>query len=133
MKESVQYVGIDVDDKTYHVSVCDTEGMPVVDFQTGPSPELLVRSLKQKNLDPSKVKICYEASYIGLSLQRILTERGYDCKVASPSLIPTMAGSAQKTDKLDAKKLARFYAKGLLTFIYIADKEDGKSSVCHVW
>jgi transposase len=35
-----------------------------------------------------------------------------------------MAGSAQKTDKLDAKKLARFYAKGLLTFIYIADKED---------
>jgi hypothetical protein len=62
MKESVQYVGIDVDDKTYHVSVCDAEGMPVIDFQTGPSPELLVRSLKQKNLDPSKVKICYEVN-----------------------------------------------------------------------
>jgi transposase len=30
----------------------------------------------------------------------------------------------QKTDKLDSKKLAKFYAKGLLTFIYIPDETD---------
>ena len=68
--------------------------------------------------------ICHEASYIGFSIQRSLSKRGYDCKITAPSLIPQQPGARQKTDRIDSIKLAKFYAKGLLTFIYIPDEED---------
>jgi len=46
-----------------------------------------------------------------------LLERGYACAVLSPSSIPRRAGTAVKTDRIDAAELVEFYASGLLTIV----------------
>lgn len=124
MKKIVQYIGIDVDDKAYNICVYNPLTDEFKQFKCGPSPELLIRSLKRHKLNPAQVAVCYEVSYIGFSIQRALSKRGYDCKITAPSLIPQQPGARQKTDCIDSIKLAKFYAKGLLTFIYIPDEED---------
>ena len=72
--------------------------------------------LKEKFPD-SEFKICYEATYIGFTLQRDLSANGFTCDVIAPSSIPRVHGNQIKTDRLDAAKLAQFYASGLLTVV----------------
>src|SRR4051812_32160113 len=122
MEANVVFCGIDVDDNAYHVSVFDPTKEASFEFTSSPSAEHLVRALKKHNLSKERLRLCYEATYIGLSLCRSLRQQGFNCEIAAPSLIPQQVGIRQKTDKLDCKKLAKFYAKGLLTFIYIADE-----------
>ena len=69
------------------------------------------------------LKICYEATYIGYTLQRDLTKSNFDCVVIAPSSIPRVHGNQIKTDRIDAGKLAQFYASGLLTIVTVPEKE----------
>ena len=66
--------------------------------------------------------LCYEASYVGFSLQRDLRGRGFDCEVVAPSSIPRRAGKAVKKDRIDAKELAEFYG-------YIRDSQRVESQL----
>ena len=70
------------------------------------------------------IRLCYEACYIGYLLCRFLRKHGIHCDVIAPSLIPVKTGTRVKTDRLDAAKLAEYYAKSLLTPIYIPDETD---------
>ena len=70
------------------------------------------------------LKICYEATYIGFSLQRKLKAAGLECEVIAPSLIPREPGRQVKTDRIDARKLARYYMQGMLTSIQVPDEEE---------
>lgn len=124
MKKNLLFVGIDVDDKAYHISVYDQLKDESVDFKSAPTPESLVKSLIKKDIDITNISVCYEASYIGYSIYRKLNKLGVNCEIAAPSLIPRQVGHAQKTDRIDANKIARFFAKGLLTLIYIPDETD---------
>ena len=69
------------------------------------------------------LKLCYEASYVGFSLQRDLMGRGYHCEVVAPTSIPRRGGKAVKTDRIDATELAQFYANALLTVVAAPDAE----------
>lgn len=82
----------------------------------------LVKKLKKISED-SEVLICYEAGPCGYALKRVLNRHGFSCEVAAPSLIPTKSGDRIKTDKRDAKKLARLFRSGELTFISVPDEE----------
>ena len=124
MNQNIQFAGIDVDDKAYHVNILNTADNSNVSFKCDPSPELFIRALKKHYKKPKQIKLCYEASYIGYSLYRSLTKQGYNCQITAPSLVPRQVGVRQKTDKLDARKLATYYAKDLLTFISIPNEED---------
>ncbi len=124
MNQNIQFAGIDVDDKAYHVNILNTADNSNVNFKCDPSPKLFIRALKKHCKKPKQIKLCYEASYIGYSLYRSLAKQGYDCRITAPSLVPRQAGVMQKTDKLDARKLATYYAKDLLTFISIPNEED---------
>lgn len=64
-----------------------------------------------------KIKLCYEASYIGYCLQRALISNDIHCDIVSPSSIPSPRGKAIKTDRIDAGYLAQFYANNLLTIV----------------
>ena len=70
-----------------------------------------------------KIKLCYEASYIGYCLQRDLMSHDIHCDVVSPSSIPSPRGKAIKTDCIDAGYLAQFYANDLLTIVQAPDEE----------
>ena len=97
MQRNVQFVGIDVDDKAYHFSVYDLESDSSSVFVCGPTHGLLIRAFNKHNLQKGELKICFEASYIGFSIYRELFKQGFDCKIAAPTLIPTLPGTRQKT------------------------------------
>src|SRR5437899_2415754 len=69
------------------------------------------------------VRCCYEAGPTGFGLQRHLVERGIDCQVVAPGLVPQRPGDRVKTDSRDARKLARLLAGGLLEPIYVPSPE----------
>jgi hypothetical protein len=69
------------------------------------------------------VRCCYEAGPTGFGLYRHLVERGIDCVVVAPGLVPQRPGDRVKTDPRDARKLARLHAGGLLDPIYVPSPE----------
>ena len=69
------------------------------------------------------VRCCYEAGPTGFGLYRHLVERGIDCAVVAPGLVPSRPGDRIKTDPRDARKLARLLAGGLLEPIYVPSPE----------
>jgi transposase len=69
------------------------------------------------------VRCCYEAGPTGFGLYRFLVERGVDCRVVAPGLVPQRPGDRVKTDSRDARKLARLLAGGLLEAIYVPARE----------
>jgi transposase len=69
------------------------------------------------------VRCCYEAGPTGFGLYRYLVERGIDCAVVAPGLVPQRPGDRIKTDPRDARKLARLLAGGLLQAIHVPSPE----------
>ena len=125
MSQNIVYVGIDVDDTRYHGSALDPCTGEVLDFQCRATLKDLVGQLEkvQAYFGGVRFKLCYEASYVGFSLQRDLKDRGYQCEVVAPSSIARRAGKSVKTDRIDATELAQFYANGLLTIVKPPDAQ----------
>jgi transposase len=69
------------------------------------------------------VRCCYEAGPTGFGLYRHLVERGVDCLVVAPGLVPQRPADRIKTDSRDARKLARLFAGGLLQPIHVPTPE----------
>ena len=69
------------------------------------------------------VRCCYEAGPTGFGLYRHLVERGIECAVVAPGLVPQRPGDRVKTDPRDARKLARLLAGGLLEPIHVPSPE----------
>ena len=84
----------------------------------------LYKILRKYNIKKEEVKLCYEAGPTGFVLARRLIGLGYDCIVAAPSLIPVKSGDKLKTDKRDAKKLAKLLRSNDLTPVHIPDPDD---------
>ncbi len=68
-------------------------------------------------------RCCYEAGPTGFGLYRHLVERGIDCVVVAPGLVPQRPGERVKTASRDARRLARLHAGGLLEPIYVPAPE----------
>ncbi len=119
----IVYVGIDVDDKAFHCAGLSLETGEMVQFKCKPDFGVLRKKL-QKLFPTEEIKLCYEACHIGYPLCRSLNKVGIHCDIIAPSLIPSKPGKRVKNDRLDALKLAEFYAKDLLTPIYIPSEED---------
>jgi transposase len=68
-------------------------------------------------------RCCYEAGPTGFGLYRRLVDRGIECAVVAPGLVPRRPGDRVKTDPRDARKLARLLAAGLLEPIYVPSRE----------
>src|SRR5205823_10250347 len=52
-----------------------------------------------------------------------LSGQGIECAVVAPGLVPQRPGDRVKTDRRDARKLARLFAGGLLEPIYVPSPE----------
>ena len=119
MKVTIIHIGLDVDDSQYHGSAFNKDSGEVIDFKCRPTRKGLLVQLGNvaKHFEGCTIKICYEASYVGYSLQRDLIERGYHCDVVVPTQIPVPRGKAVKTDRIDAGQLATYYANDLLTIV----------------
>jgi transposase len=70
------------------------------------------------------LRACYEAGPCGFGLARRLKQLGVECEVVAPSLTPKRSGDRVKTDRRDARKLARLLRAGELTAVYIPEATD---------
>lgn len=84
----------------------------------------LLRVRKKFGVEKHEISIVYEAGPSGFVLARRLHQIGYHCIIVGPSEVPSKAGDRVKTDKRDARKLARLHRAGELTAIHIPEPND---------
>ena len=125
MKQNIIHIGLDVDDTQYHGCALNKTTGEVLDFKCRPTLKGLLCQLDKlhKYFPASTFRICYEASYIGFTLQRDIADKGYHCDVVAPTSIPSPRGKRIKTDRIDAAQLAQFYANDLMTFVAVPTLE----------
>lgn len=128
MGKNIIYVGVDVDDNAFTGTAFFQSSGEVIEFKARPNIKGLETKLQALNakFPDHEFRICYEATYLGFSLQRDLAAAGYHCDVKSPSSIPRVHGNQIKTDRIDAGKLAQFYASGILSIVPVPDAETEK-------
>src|SRR6516162_6024192 len=111
-------IGLDVHASSIRLAAI--RGDELLDERTLPYDlEAVERSLRRW----PEVRCCYEAGPTGFGLYRHLVERGIDCAVVAPGLVPQRPGDRVKTDPRDARKLARLLAGGLLEPIHVPSPE----------
>src|ERR671924_644652 len=120
------YVGMDVHKEAIAIAyVAQAHGAEVVSL--GPigtrqcDIDKLIRQLQSKS---KQLVFVYEAGPCGYWLYRYLTKKGYVCWVVAPSLIPKKPGDRVKTDRRDARQLARLMRSGDLTPVYVPAVDD---------
>lgn len=124
MKKGILFVGLEVDDNMYHACLRSKHRGTEGEFACKPDISAVCSKLKRFKEQGFELRICYEATYIGFSLKRQLNERGYHCDIIAPSLTPREPGKKVKTDKIDCRKLARYYLNGLLTIIHVPNEQE---------
>lgn len=118
------YVAIDVDDRSFHAAAYCSKSKETFEFKCKPTTAALLQQLRKRQQKGYKLKTCHEAAHVGFSLHRQLEADGIDDSVVAPSLIPKLAGKQVKSDSVDARSLAKYFAKGLLTPVHIPDQTD---------
>ena len=86
--------------------------------------EKLLARLRKAHGRETLLHACYEAGPCGFGLARRLRQLGGECEVVAPSMTPTRSGDRVKTDRRDARKLARLLRAGELTPVYIPESTD---------
>lgn len=122
--KKVLHVGLDVDDKNFHIGAFCKETGETFEMTSKANIGNLMRKLEKFKKQKFELKLCYEATYVGYSLCRDLKKNGYETQIIAPSLIPEMSSNRVKTDRLDANKLAKYYALDLLTPVYVPNEDD---------
>ena len=117
------FIGLDVHKETIAVAyVAHDHGAAVTCLGTIGTRQCAVDSLIRKRQSKAQhLLFVYEAGPCGSWLSRSLTNKGYDCWVVAPSLIPQKPGDRVKTDRSDAVQLAR---SGDLTAVSVPTVED---------
>jgi transposase len=93
--------------------------------------EASVRRLIDRFPDRGALRVCYEAGPTGFGLCRLLASMGVACVVVAPSLIPKAPGDRVKTDRRDARRLARLHRAGELTAIRVpTEAEEAVRDLC---
>jgi len=106
-----------------HGSAFDQHTGAVIDFHCRPTLKDLLRQLEKlgKQCSGRPLRLRYEASYLGYTLQQDLAHKVHHGDVVAPTSIPTPCSKHIKADCLDAAQLAQFYATHLLTFACIPE------------
>jgi len=79
MSDKIIYIGLDVDDQNFHGTAFNPSHGEIVEFKCRPNIKGLLNQLLKlkKKFQGYNFKICYDATYIGFTLQRDLEAKGY--------------------------------------------------------
>jgi len=96
----ILFVGLDVDDSAFHGCAFFKDTGEILEFKTRPHVDGLSKKLKelQGKFPQYEIRCCYEATYIGFTLQRDLARYYFHCDVISPGSIPRTYGNQVKTE-----------------------------------
>jgi transposase len=124
MSEGTTFVGLDVHKDSIAVArLFGQEAEPEV-FVLENTADALKRLAKRLRADGGAPRACYEAGPCGYAAYRQLTALGVPCEVIAPSLIPTKPGDRVKTDRRDARQLAKLYRAGMLTTVRVPTESE---------
>ena len=65
--EQILYVGLEVDDKSFHAALMQEESGEVFEIKTKPQGSVLIKKFKEFESKGFTLKICYEATFLGFS------------------------------------------------------------------
>lgn len=123
-KEQKTVVGLDVHKDTIMAAVLPPGAdNPLPEVQI-PNHPAAIRKWVTRWASRGPLVFVYEAGPCGFELQRQIAALGHPCVVVAPGLTPVRPGDRVKTDRRDARKLARLYRAGELTPIRIPTREE---------
>ncbi|MCD4783211.1 MAG: IS110 family transposase [Candidatus Eremiobacteraeota bacterium] len=122
---SIVYVGMDVHKDTVSVAILRDNNMHVEYERTlRNEPGQMKKFFKRLKEKEESILSCYEAGPTGFTLYRMLEEMEITCYVAAPTLIPRKPGDQIKTDRRDAKTLAKVLRNQEIVSVYVPTKTD---------
>ena len=124
---SITYIGLDVHTTNYTVCAYTIENDKIF-AETTIKPDIkeLDKYLKRlKELMGADISfVCgYEAGCLGYSLYHQLTAKSYECVILAPTTMPSTVNEI-KTDKRDARKIAKCLAYGTYSKVFVPSDED---------
>jgi len=122
--KSIAYGGMDVHQDSVVIAFFGESGNEPFLEKRLDNDKLKVKKFFAKWSQEYDLRCCYEASSCGYVMQRWLAEMGVSCEVVAPSLIPRRPGDRVKTDRRDAKKLARLYRAGELVAVRVPSEAE---------
>src|SRR5215469_8313913 len=128
MSSITLYLGLDVHKDSITIAIAEpgpkgeirTFGTITNDLQ---ALEKAIHRIRKADPD-AQLEVAYEAGPCGFVIARRLKQLDIPCLVAAPSLIPKQPGSPFKTDKRDARTIARLLRAGELTGVYVPEPTD---------
>jgi transposase len=122
--DSTLYVGLDVHKDSITIAYAPGSAEVELMGKIATTKTAIERLCKQLQTKSAHVRVVYEAGPCGYGLHRQLTERGIECVVCAPSMIPRKPGERVKTDRRDAVKLVRSLRAGDLSAVHVPSVED---------
>ena len=119
------YIGLDVHKETIAIAYTYEGSRKEATYHgscggSNPAAEGALRKLAKKlEVKLKDLKVCYEAGPTGFVLARRLVQLGLDCVVMSPSKTKRKPNEKIKTDKRDAKKIAKLFRNGDITEVRV--------------
>ena len=123
------HVGLDVHKDTVAVAIAyralDSDAMVVEDRgMVANRPGLVAKLTEALSAEfGESLHVVYEAGACGYVIWRQLRGLGLSCEVIAPTMIPKRPGDRVKTDRRDARELARLSALGYLTTVWVPDTD----------
>ncbi|MGH9203401.1 MAG: IS110 family transposase, partial [Vicinamibacterales bacterium] len=117
MENTVTHLGLDVHKDSIAVAVLRPGELEPDERIIANTPDAIRKLVARA--DRASLAVCYEAGPNGYAIQRLLASLDVACDVIAPSLIPRRSGNRVKTDRLDARNLARLHRAGELTAIRV--------------
>lgn len=115
------FIGIDVHLRTWNVSILTSSGF--MDRYSQPASALKLANHLEKHYPQANYNVVYESGFSGFSIYYTLQELGINCRVVHAADVPTsQRENLMKSDPVDSLKLAKALKSGLITGIYIPDK-----------
>jgi transposase len=123
---TVKFIGMDVHKKTITIAIIDQgrKKQPRIYGSIANDLDALDKFCRKMVSTSTRLHFVYEAGPCGYCIYRHLTEKGFDCMVAAPSMIPKKSGDRIKNDRRDAAMLARLHRAGELTAVYVPEAQD---------
>lgn len=121
----ILYVGMDVDKEKIAMAVMSQSGADLVSARiVRNSNDAIRKYFGELRASGAEVMACYEAGFCGFQLARQLAQMGIECAVAAPGMLPKMPSDRVKTDRRDARILARALRNGDVHNVYVPTKQD---------
>jgi transposase len=121
----ILYVGMDVDSEKIAMAAIGRFGTNELSEQVIRNNVASVKKYFDKLKETgAEVRACYEAGFCGFELVRQLLEMDISCTVAAPGMLPKKPSDRIKTDRRDARTLARALRNGDIHEVNVPTKED---------